>query len=131
MKTLMARRLGSRILGYADDASKLATMKQNVDDVINQLQLGIVVAVGHGVDVMRQDQSLMFEDQRQMNQDQRIAIREQEERDNTATEQRTQQQLWFDNRICPVRSGLTRVCIVFYQIVSVTDTHLVGEQYSH
>ncbi|KAG8982756.1 hypothetical protein FRB94_007973 [Tulasnella sp. JGI-2019a] len=107
MQILIARRLGRRVLSYAADASKLATMKQNVDDAINRLQLEIVVAVGHDVDVMRQDQSCMFEDQRQMNQDQRqmnqdqrqmnqdqrIAIQDQAERDHMAAEQRTQQQL--------------------------------------
>ncbi|KAG8995016.1 hypothetical protein FRB94_009490 [Tulasnella sp. JGI-2019a] len=38
MLTLMSRRLRSRALSYGDDASKLAAMKQRVDDAINELQ---------------------------------------------------------------------------------------------
>ncbi|KAG8997355.1 hypothetical protein FRB94_007710 [Tulasnella sp. JGI-2019a] len=70
MAHLMSRRLGSKVLSYDSDASKLAVMKQSVDDAINQLQLETVIAVGHGVDIMSHEQNRMFEDQRQMNQDQ-------------------------------------------------------------
>ncbi|KAG9034705.1 hypothetical protein FRB95_012891 [Tulasnella sp. JGI-2019a] len=80
MQTLMSRRLRSRVLGYDSDASKLAAMKQSVDDAINQLQLETVVAVGHDVNIIRQYQ--------------RVAFRELEERDRVAAQQRTQQQLF-------------------------------------
>ncbi|KAG8997522.1 hypothetical protein FRB94_007615 [Tulasnella sp. JGI-2019a] len=38
IKTLMLQRLGSRILNYDSDASKLVGMKQSVDEAMNQLQ---------------------------------------------------------------------------------------------
>ncbi|KAG9030103.1 hypothetical protein FRB95_004343 [Tulasnella sp. JGI-2019a] len=72
IKTSMLQRLGSRILNYDSDASKLVGMKQSVDEAMNQLQTA--VTVGHGVNIIRQDQSHMFEKQRQMNQEQRIAF---------------------------------------------------------
>ncbi|KAG8983991.1 hypothetical protein FRB93_006865 [Tulasnella sp. JGI-2019a] len=95
MITLMSRRLGSRVLSYESDASTLATMKRSVNDAINQLQMETVVAVGHDVDIMRQDQSRMYEDQRQMNQDHRTAIREQEGYNRMAAQQQAQQQLFI------------------------------------
>ncbi|KAG9012431.1 hypothetical protein FRB94_006046 [Tulasnella sp. JGI-2019a] len=99
MAALMSRRLRRRILSYDSDASKLAAMKQSVDDAINQLQLGTTIAVGHGVDVIRQDQNRMLEeqsriheDQSRMFEDQRIAIREQDEYNRMTAQQQTQQQ---------------------------------------
>ncbi|KAG8981784.1 hypothetical protein FRB93_008376, partial [Tulasnella sp. JGI-2019a] len=98
MLTLMSRRLRSRALSYGDDASKLAAMKQRVDDAINELQLETVVAVGHGVDVIRQDQRLIVEEQHQMNQEQRIAFQEQEDRDRMAAQQQIHQQLFMSRQ---------------------------------
>ncbi|KAG9016068.1 hypothetical protein FRB93_011542 [Tulasnella sp. JGI-2019a] len=116
MTTLMSRRLDRRILSYDDDTSKLAAMKQSVDDAINQLQLETVITVGHGVDVVRQDQSRMIEDQSRMYEkqsrmhedqrhmhddqnrmfeDQRRAAREQEEYNRMTAQQQTQQQLFM------------------------------------
>ncbi|KAG8995439.1 hypothetical protein FRB94_009162 [Tulasnella sp. JGI-2019a] len=95
MTTLISRRLGRRILSYDDDASKIAAMKQSVDDAINQLQLETVIAVGHGVDIIRQDQRQMVEDQSRMFEDQRHAIREQEEYNRMTAQQQTQHQLFM------------------------------------
>ncbi|KAG9021823.1 hypothetical protein FRB95_001389 [Tulasnella sp. JGI-2019a] len=94
MTPLMSRRLGRRILSYDNDALELATMKQSVGDAINQLQLETVIAVGHDIDIIRQDQSRIFEDLHQMNQDQRIAIRKQDEYNRMAAQQQTQQHLF-------------------------------------
>ncbi|KAG9030372.1 hypothetical protein FRB95_004027 [Tulasnella sp. JGI-2019a] len=102
MTTLISRRLGRRILSYDDDASKIAAMKQSVDDAINQLQLETVIAVGHGVDIIRQDQRQMVEDQSRMFEDQRHAIREQELNSRLNTNFS-----WSDNKICLARNGLT------------------------
>ncbi|KAG8989009.1 hypothetical protein FRB94_014752 [Tulasnella sp. JGI-2019a] len=87
IKTLLFQRLGGRILSYDTDASKLAGMKQSVDDAMNQLQLETVVAVGHDVNIIRQDQSRMFEEQRQMNQEQRIAFQTIEENNRLTAQQ--------------------------------------------
>ncbi|KAG9004602.1 hypothetical protein FRB94_002278 [Tulasnella sp. JGI-2019a] len=94
MTPLMSRGLGRRILSYDNDALNLATMKQSVGDAINQLQLETVIAVGHDIDIIRQDQSRIFEDLHQMNQDQRIAIRKQDEYNRMAAQQQTQQHLF-------------------------------------
>ncbi|KAG8996681.1 hypothetical protein FRB94_008087, partial [Tulasnella sp. JGI-2019a] len=91
MLTLMSRRLRSRILSYGDDTSKLAAMKQSVDDAINQLQLETVVAIGHAVDMIQQNQHLIAEEQRR---DMRIAFQKQEDRDRMAAQQQIQQQLF-------------------------------------
>ncbi|KAG8977587.1 hypothetical protein FRB93_011885 [Tulasnella sp. JGI-2019a] len=94
IKTLMLQRLGSRILSYDSDASKLAGMKQSVDEAMNQLQLETVVAVGHDVNIIHQDQShmfeeqsRMFEEQRHMNQEQHIAFQTIEELNRLAAQQ--------------------------------------------
>ncbi|KAG9024430.1 hypothetical protein FRB95_011532 [Tulasnella sp. JGI-2019a] len=109
MTTLMSRRLGRRILSYDDDASKLAAMKKSVDDAINQLQLETVIAVGHGVDIIRQDQRQMIEDQSRMHEEQgrmhddqnrmfevqHHAVREQGEYHRMTAQQQTEQQLFM------------------------------------
>ncbi|KAG8996418.1 hypothetical protein FRB94_008334 [Tulasnella sp. JGI-2019a] len=93
MKDLISRRLRHRILNYESDASKLAAMKERVNNAITDLQLETVVAVGHGVDIIRQNQGRMLESQLQMDQDHRVTVDEQRDRDRMVVQQLTQQQL--------------------------------------
>ncbi|KAG9034306.1 hypothetical protein FRB95_013464 [Tulasnella sp. JGI-2019a] len=93
MEDLISRRLHYRILSYEGDASKLAGMKERVNNAIADLQLETVVAVGHGVDIIRQNQGLILENQSQMSQDHRVAVQEEEDRDRMIAQQLTQQQL--------------------------------------
>ncbi|KAG8984796.1 hypothetical protein FRB93_006327 [Tulasnella sp. JGI-2019a] len=70
IEALMARDLSSRILNYDGDASKLAAMKERVNDAMKDLQLETVLATDHGVDVISQDLRLMNQKQDMLAQQQ-------------------------------------------------------------
>ncbi|KAG8890880.1 hypothetical protein FRB98_002898 [Tulasnella sp. 332] len=96
MEILMKRKLRKQIFTYIRDASKLAGMKKRVDDAIIQLQLQTLIATGHEVELMGQEQEQISEQQRlvileqreshqallqqqyQMNQQQYLVIQKQE-----------------------------------------------------
>ncbi|KAG8983099.1 hypothetical protein FRB93_007656 [Tulasnella sp. JGI-2019a] len=63
MQALMSRRLLKRVFTYASDSSKLAEMKKGVGEATHQLQLETVMATGREVDLISQEQRLMFQKQ--------------------------------------------------------------------
>ncbi|KAG8991502.1 hypothetical protein FRB94_012459 [Tulasnella sp. JGI-2019a] len=75
---LAARRLRSRIFHYASDASKLSTFKQKVDEAINGIQLETILATGHELDNMAQQQERIYQEQYWMSQELLVVIRKQQ-----------------------------------------------------
>ncbi|KAG9008710.1 hypothetical protein FRB93_006256 [Tulasnella sp. JGI-2019a] len=73
MSTLMSRRRLKRLFTYANDTSKLAEMKRRVDEASRGLQLEIIVTTGHEVDVISQEQRLVFQKQEVVIQQQYLA----------------------------------------------------------
>ncbi|KAG9032568.1 hypothetical protein FRB95_001233 [Tulasnella sp. JGI-2019a] len=73
MSTLMSRRRLKRLFTYANDTFKLAEMKRRVDEASRGLQLEIIVTTGHEVDVISQEQRLVFQKQEVVIQQQYLA----------------------------------------------------------
>ncbi|KAG8976123.1 hypothetical protein FRB95_000601 [Tulasnella sp. JGI-2019a] len=80
IKTLMSRRLGSKILSYDSDASKLADMKRSVDNAMNQLQRPL------------SPWRAMFTPSHLIMDELRRWLQTLEERDRTAAQERVQEQ---------------------------------------
>ncbi|KAG9028220.1 hypothetical protein FRB95_006755 [Tulasnella sp. JGI-2019a] len=78
LTAMMPRRRLKRIFTYASDASKLAEMKNRVGEAANRLQLETVIATGHGVDMIGQEQRLIFQKQEFVIQQQWLMIQKQQ-----------------------------------------------------
>ncbi|KAG9000532.1 hypothetical protein FRB94_005382 [Tulasnella sp. JGI-2019a] len=72
------RSLRKWIFSYDRDASKLGAWKQRVVDAVTGIQLETVVATGHQVDIISQDQQAIIQKQELIYQDQQAIIQKQE-----------------------------------------------------
>ncbi|KAG9008453.1 hypothetical protein FRB94_013277 [Tulasnella sp. JGI-2019a] len=73
--TLASRRpLWKRIINYDQDVSTLSALKQKVVDVITGIQLETVVATGHEVELLYQDQQVVIRKQQEAEMDQLIGL---------------------------------------------------------
>ncbi|KAG8990820.1 hypothetical protein FRB94_013083 [Tulasnella sp. JGI-2019a] len=73
--TLASRRpLRRWIVNYDRDASKLGALKQKVEDVITGIQLETVVATGHEVELLYQEQQVLIRKQQEAEIDRLIAL---------------------------------------------------------
>ncbi|KAG8989748.1 hypothetical protein FRB94_014060 [Tulasnella sp. JGI-2019a] len=71
------RSLRKWIIYYDRDASKLTTLRQKIADIVIAIQLETAIATGHEVDVVRQKQDLVHEDQQAIIQMQELIYKEQ------------------------------------------------------
>ncbi|KAG8983878.1 hypothetical protein FRB93_006908, partial [Tulasnella sp. JGI-2019a] len=68
------RSLWKWIINYDQDASKLAALKQKVADVVADIQLETVVATGHEVERLYQEQQVLIRKQQEAEVNQLVAL---------------------------------------------------------